>query len=50
MQLKGSLPLRRVKFEVKAYRPAPYMRCYCSICPDRRRRGFAINLGATPRA
>ena len=32
MLLKGSCHCGAVKFEVKAYAPAPYMRCYCSIC------------------
>ena len=47
MLLKGSCHCGAVKFEVKAYAPAPYMRCYCSICRKTAGGGgYAINLGA----
>ena len=47
MQLKGSCHCGAVKFEVKAYAPVPYMRCYCSICRKTAGGGgYAINLGA----
>ena len=32
MKLEGSCCCGAVKFTVDAYAPAPYMRCYCSIC------------------
>jgi hypothetical protein len=47
MQLKGSCHCGAVKFTVNAYAPAPYMRCYCSICRKTAGGGgYAINLGA----
>jgi hypothetical protein len=47
MLLKGSCHCGAVTFQVKAYGPAPYMRCYCSICRKTAGGGgYAINLGA----
>lgn len=47
MQLEGSCHCRRVRFTVDAYAPAPYQRCYCSICRKTAGGGgYAINLGA----
>ncbi len=47
MLLKGSCHCGAVKFELKAYAPVPYMRCYCSICRKTAGGGgYAINLGA----
>jgi len=51
MHLKGSCHCGAVKFEVKAYAPAPYMRCYCSICRKTAGGGgYAINLGASAKS
>lgn len=51
MLLKGSCHCGAVKFEVKAYAPVPYMRCYCSICRKTAGGGgYAINLGARARS
>jgi hypothetical protein len=51
MQLKGSCHCGAVKFEVKAYAPVPYMRCYCSICRKTAGGGgFAVNLGANAKS
>ncbi|HEX6120848.1 MAG TPA: GFA family protein [Dongiaceae bacterium] len=51
MQLKGSCHCGAVKFEVKSYAPAPYMRCYCSICRKTAGGGgYAINLGASAKS
>jgi hypothetical protein len=51
MQLKGSCHCGAVKFEVKAYAPVPYMRCYCSICRKTGGGGgYAINLGASAKS
>lgn len=47
MQLKGSCHCGAVHFEVEAYAPVPYLRCYCSICRKTAGGGgYAINLGA----
>jgi hypothetical protein len=47
MKLNGSCHCGAVKFEVNAYAPVPYMRCYCSICRKTAGGGgYAINLGA----
>jgi hypothetical protein len=47
MQLKGSCHCGAISFTVKAYAPAPYMRCYCSICRKTAGGGgYAVNLGA----
>jgi hypothetical protein len=51
MLLKGSCHCGAVKFEVKAYAPVPYMRCYCSICRKTAGGGgYAINLGANAKS
>jgi len=47
VKLKGSCHCGAVRFEVQAYAPVPYLRCYCSICRKTAGSGgFAINLGA----
>ena len=47
MKLEGSCCCGAVKFTVDAYAPAPYMRCYCSICrKSAGGGGYAVNLGA----
>lgn len=47
MHLDGSCHCGRVKFSVESHEPAPFMRCYCSICRKTAGTGgFAINLGA----
>ncbi len=47
MHLEGSCCCGAVRFSVDAYAPAPYMRCYCSICRKTAGGGgYAINLGA----
>ena len=47
MRLEGSCHCGAVKFSVEADSPAPFMRCYCSICRKTAGAGgFAINLGA----
>lgn len=47
MKLEGSCHCGAVHFEVDAYAPVPYLRCYCSICRKTAGSGgFAINLGA----
>ena len=47
MRLTGSCHCKAVRFTVTAYAPAPYLRCYCSICRKTAGGGgFAINLGA----
>ncbi len=47
MQLDGSCYCGAVTFSVKAYAPAPFLRCYCSICRKTGGGGgYAINLGA----
>jgi len=47
MLLEGSCHCGAVRFSVEAYAPAPYMRCYCSICRKTAGGGgYAINLGA----
>ena len=47
MLLDGSCYCGAIRFECEAYAPAPYLRCYCSICRKTAGGGgFAINLGA----
>lgn len=47
MRLTGSCYCRAVRFEAAAYAPAPFLRCYCSICRKTAGGGgYAINLGA----
>jgi hypothetical protein len=47
MHLKGSCCCGAVRFEVAAYAPAPFLRCYCSICrKSAGGGGYAVNLGA----
>lgn len=47
MRLEGSCYCGAVTFSVEAYAPAPYLRCYCSICRKTAgTAGHAINLGA----
>ena len=49
--MKGSCHCGAVKFTVNAYAPAPYMRCYCSICRKTAGGGgYAINLGANAKS
>ena len=51
MQLEGSCHCGAVRFSVKSHEPAPFMRCYCSICRKTAGTGgFAINLGAENRS
>ena len=46
MLLRGSCHCGAVSFQVNCYGPAPYMRCYCSICRKTAGGGgYAINLG-----
>lgn len=46
MRLEGSCHCGAVRFELEAYAPVPYLRCYCSICRKTAGGGgFAINLG-----
>lgn len=46
MHLEGSCHCGAVRFSLEAYAPAPFMRCYCSICRKTAGGGgFAINLG-----
>ncbi len=46
MHLKGSCHCGTVRFSLDAYAPAPYLRCYCSICRKTAGGGgYAINLG-----
>lgn len=47
MRLEGSCRCGAVAFRCDAYAPAPYLRCYCSICRKTDGGGgYAINLGA----
>jgi len=47
MQIQGSCHCHKISFEVEAYAPVPFMRCYCSICRKTAGTGgYAINLGA----
>ncbi len=47
MKLDGSCHCGAVRFSVEAYAPAPFLRCYCSICRKTAGGGgYAINLGA----
>jgi hypothetical protein len=51
MKLNGSCLCGAVNFTVDAYAPAPYMRCYCSICrKSAGGGGYAINLGANAKS
>ncbi len=46
MKLEGSCHCRAVTFTVEANEPAPFLRCYCSICRKTAGSGgFGINLG-----
>jgi len=46
MLLEGSCHCGAVKFTVNSPTPAPYMRCYCTICRKTAGGGgYAINLG-----
>jgi hypothetical protein len=50
VRLEGSCHCQAVRFSVEAASPAPYMRCYCSICRKLAGGGgYAINLGADHR-
>lgn len=50
MHLEGSCHCGKVKFAVESAEPAPFMRCYCSICRKTAGAGgYAINLGAVAR-
>ncbi|KAI8968264.1 Mss4-like protein [Mycotypha africana] len=45
MELKGSCHCEKVQFKVVSQTPAPFMRCYCSICRKcQGGGGYAINL------
>ena len=47
MHLQGSCHCGAVRFTVDSHTPAPYQRCYCSICRKTAGGGgYAINLGA----
>lgn len=47
MLLEGFCHCKEVRFRVESREPAPFMRCYCSICRKTAGGGgFAINLGA----
>ena len=47
MHIEGSCYCGAVRFSCDAYAPAPYLRCYCSICRKTGGGGgYAINLGA----
>jgi hypothetical protein len=47
MRIEGSCYCGAVRFACSAYAPAPYLRCYCSICRKTAGGGgYAINLGA----
>ncbi len=46
MHLEGSCYCGAVGFSVEAAAPAPFLRCYCSICRKTGGGGSAINLGA----
>ncbi len=47
MRLEGSCHCGAVRFSAQAYAPAPYLRCYCSVCRKTAGGGgYAINLGA----
>ena len=47
MLLEGSCQCKAVTFSVESYAPAPFLRCYCSICRKTAGSGgYAINLGA----
>ena len=51
MHLHGSCHCGRVQFDVESAEPAPFMRCYCSICRKTAGAGgYAINLGAVARS
>ncbi|CEP14228.1 hypothetical protein [Parasitella parasitica] len=45
MELKGSCHCEKVSFKVLSHTPAPFMRCYCSICRKcQGGGGYAINI------
>ncbi|KAL9546715.1 hypothetical protein MBANPS3_006522 [Mucor bainieri] len=45
MELKGSCHCEKVSFTVLSHTPAPFMRCYCSICRKcQGGGGYAINI------
>lgn len=47
MEIKGSCHCGSVRFIVDAQEPAPFLRCYCSICRKTAGSGgYGINLGA----
>jgi hypothetical protein len=47
VKLEGSCHCRKVRFTVEAESPAPFNRCYCSICRKTAGSGgFGINIGA----
>jgi len=47
MKLEGSCHCGAVRFELTSNEPAPYMRCYCSICRKTAGGGgYAINIMA----
>jgi hypothetical protein len=51
VHLEGSCHCGKVKFTVESQEPAPFMRCYCSICRKTAGGGgYAINLGAVARS
>lgn len=46
MRIEGSCHCGSVRFELQTTQPAPYQRCYCSICRKTQGGGgYAINLG-----
>jgi hypothetical protein len=46
MELKGSCHCQAVRFQLESKHPAPFMRCYCSICRKTNGSGgYGINLG-----
>ncbi|KAI8141020.1 Mss4-like protein [Fennellomyces sp. T-0311] len=45
MELQGSCHCGKVRFSVQSHTPAPFMRCYCSICRKcQGGGGYAINI------
>jgi hypothetical protein len=50
MTLEGSCRCGAVHFALQSHTPAPYQRCYCSICRKQQGGGgYAINLGGLAR-
>lgn len=50
MKLDGSCHCGAVRFRLESSEPAPFMRCYCSICRKTAGAGgYAINLGGDHR-